>query len=91
MALDLAEISGLADPARHVNRCTESSLIYLEVLIMGMCGVIPWIVQVSQNGPLYHECDYDLSDTPDCQERERIIREIYLYLELTWILPVCLV
>jgi hypothetical protein len=91
MALDLSEISGLADPARHVRRCTESSLIYLEVLVMGMCGIIPWMVQLAHSGVFFPpECNYS-PPTPECDEQERINREVDPYVMLAWILPACLV
>jgi hypothetical protein len=90
MMLDLAEISGLADPAGHVRRCTESALVYLELITMAICGIVPIMVVLAYTGLQRHDCASHHS-IAECEERERRKREASIYVALAWILPECLV
>ena len=95
MLLDLIELSALLDPARHVRRCTESSLVFLEVVVMAVCGIVPVMVMLSgvyssaALSPYY--CQISQRPKAECEEMERVLREVSTYESLAWILPVSLV
>ncbi|KAK3897117.1 hypothetical protein C8A05DRAFT_39335 [Staphylotrichum tortipilum] len=88
--VDLAEISGLSDPARHVRRCTENALVYLEILTMAVCGIVPIMVLLAFLGLQRHDCEV-YHPKEECDEMESRRREVRLYVDLSWILPVSLV
>jgi hypothetical protein len=90
MLVDLAEISGLVDPARDVRRCTESSILYLELLTMAICGIVPVMVLMAHTGLQRHDCE-DWHPKAECDAQEAARREVQLYVFLAWILPMCLV
>lgn len=90
MVIDLAEISGLADPAGHVRRCTESALVYLEMVTMAVCGTVPIMVLLAFTGLQRHDCE-SYHPKAECDERERLKREVGIFVALAWILPECLV
>jgi hypothetical protein len=89
MMVDLAEISGLADPARHVRRCTESGLVYLEVLTIAICAILPIMVPLAVEGLGRPHCTYGQPQA-ECETETRLSREVDLYVFLSWILPVTL-
>ncbi len=95
MMLDLIELSALLDPARHVRRCTESSLVFLEVVVMAVCGIVPVMVMLSSiyssAGLSRYYCDSPQRPKAECEERERMQQEVNNYEPLAWILPVSLV
>ena len=90
LLVDLAEISGLSDPARDVRRCTESALVYLEILTMAVCGIVPIMVQLAFAGLHRWDCEA-LHSRKECDEMERRQMEVQLYVALAWILPMSLV
>ncbi len=95
MLLDLTELSALLDPARHVRRCTESSLIFLEMVVMAVCGIVPVMVMLSgvysSAGLSGYYCESSQRPKAECDERERVQQEVSTYEFLAWVLPVSLV
>ncbi len=95
MLLDLTELSALLDPARHVRRCTESSLVFLEIVVMAVCGIVPIMVMLSSvnssAGLSRWYCDPPQRPKTECEERDRMQLEVNTYEPLAWILPMSLV
>ncbi|KAK4035305.1 hypothetical protein C8A01DRAFT_17990 [Parachaetomium inaequale] len=90
MLVDLAEISGLVDPARDVRRLTESTILYLELLTIAICGIVPVMVLMAYTGLQRHDCE-DWHPKTECDAAEAVRREVQLYVFLAWILPMGLV
>jgi hypothetical protein len=90
MMVDLAEISGLADPARHVRRCTESGLVYLEVLTIAICAILPIMVILAVESLGRPLCPHSQSQEACDSAEKNLRREVDLYVFLSWILPVTL-
>ncbi|KAH6622567.1 hypothetical protein F5144DRAFT_580830, partial [Chaetomium tenue] len=57
MMVDLAEISGLVDPARDVPRVKETTIVYLEMMVVAICGIVPIVVLMAYSGLQRHDCE----------------------------------
>lgn len=85
MAVDTAEIAGLADRTRRVRRCTEGSLGCLDILTMLLNGILPVVNLLAVTG-LSWECGGRPQD--ECEEEERFRSEALNAAFVTWVLPV---
>ncbi|KAL2196966.1 hypothetical protein P885DRAFT_77448 [Corynascus similis CBS 632.67] len=90
MLIDLSEIAGLVDPARDVRRFTETSIVYLELLIMAVCGIVPIMVLMAFLGLQRRDCE-NWRPKDECEAEERARRDVQVYVLLAWVLPLCLV
>lgn len=90
MMVDLAEISGLVDPARDVPRFTETTIVYLEMMVVAICGIVPVMVLMAYTGLQRHDCE-ELRPKVECDAEEQAREDVQTYVFLAWILPLCLV
>jgi hypothetical protein len=90
MMVDLAEISGLVDPARDVPRFTETTIVYLEMMVVAICGIVPVMVLMAYTGLQRHDCE-ELRPKVECDAEEQAREDVATYVFLAWILPLCLV
>jgi hypothetical protein len=90
MMVDLAEISGLVDPARDVPRFTETTIVYLEMMVVAICGIVPVMVLMAYTGLQRHDCE-ELRPKVQCDAEEQAREDVATYVFLAWILPLCLV
>lgn len=83
--LDTVEIFGLTDNTRHLRRCTEGSLVCLDVLTMLLNAILPVVNLLAVTG-LTWEC----GDIPQdqCEEEEQFRSEALSAAFVSWVLPV---
>lgn len=85
MAIDTAEIAGLADRTRRVRRCTEGSLGCLDCLTMLINAILPVVNLIAVTG-LSWECGGHPQD--QCDEEEQFRSGALNAAFVTWVLPV---
>ncbi|KAK4150794.1 hypothetical protein C8A00DRAFT_36582 [Chaetomidium leptoderma] len=86
MLVDLAEISALTDPARVVRRCSEHAMVYLEMLTVAICGVLPVMVVLAYQSLQHPGCGPHRPEN-ECEDERRRRGEVQVYVTLAWILP----
>ncbi|KAL2173459.1 uncharacterized protein P884DRAFT_303427 [Thermothelomyces heterothallicus CBS 202.75] len=89
MLVDLSEIAGLVDPARDVRRFSESAIIYLELLIIAVCGIVPIMVLMAFMGLQRRDCE-NWRPKQECDAEQTARDEVQIYVLLSWVLPLCL-
>ncbi|KAL2169390.1 hypothetical protein VTG60DRAFT_6096 [Thermothelomyces hinnuleus] len=89
MLVDLSEIAGLVDPARDVRRFSESAIIYLELMIIAVCGIVPIMILMAFMGLQRRDCE-NWRPKDECDAEQRARDEVQIYVLLSWVLPLCL-
>ncbi len=71
LIIDSAEVAGLSDRKRHVRRCTEGHLAWLDALAVVACAVMPFTVYLSEVGRL-GKCESTVPEDQCEPTRERM-------------------
>lgn len=89
MLVDLSEIAGLIDPARDVRRFSESAIVYLELLLIAICGIVPVMVLMAFLTTQQSDCE-SWRPKSECDAEKRARDEVQVYVTLSWVLSLCL-